>query len=89
MALTFAAATFDDHDMHHIMYINNRVMKELFYDPEGAQVLFNSLDEIREFLTGSISVIVEFDETPIAVLLYKNQYNEAVSSRSFGDSSRI
>ncbi len=70
MALTFTAATFDDHDMHHIMHINNRVMKELFYDPEGAQVLFDSLDEIREFLIGSISVIAEFDETPIAYFRY-------------------
>jgi len=70
MALTFAAATFDDYDMHRIMQINNRVMEELFYDPKGARVLFDSLDDVREFLTNSISVIVEFDDTPIGYFRY-------------------
>ena len=70
MALTFAAATFDDRDMHHVMEINNRAMADLFYNPVKAEVTFDSLDEVRDFLRGTITVIVEFDETPIAYFRY-------------------
>ena len=70
MALTFAAATFDDRDMHHIMEINNRAMTNLFCNPIEAEVLFDSLGEVRDFLRGTITVIVEFDETPITYFRY-------------------
>ena len=70
MSLTFAAATFDDYDMGHIMNINNRAMKELFKNPMEVEVLFESLDEVRDFLANTIAVIVEFDETPIAYFRY-------------------
>ena len=70
MSLTFAAATFDDHDIGHIMDINNRAMKELFKNPVEAEMLFDSLDNVRNFLANTIAVIVEFDETPIAYFRY-------------------
>ena len=70
MALTFAASTFDDHDMDIIMQINNKAMKDLFHDTKNTQVLFDSLDDVRNFLMGCLTVIVEFYETPIAYFRY-------------------
>ena len=70
MTLTFTVARYSEEDMRVIMNINNRVMRRLLYIPEQVNVFFASTEEARAFLANSITVIVEFDDVPIAYLRY-------------------